>query len=56
MDVVVIGIGEYTKDLFNINEKFIAVIAILVSGIVHILGVKSGSLFQNIVTRFKILF
>ena len=54
--VVAIGIGEYTKDLFNINEKFIAVIAILVSGIIHILGVKSGSLFQNIVTRFKILF
>ena len=26
MAVVAVGIGEYTKDLLNINEKFIAVI------------------------------
>ena len=54
--VVALGIGEYTKDIFNINERIIAASAILLTGLVHITGVKSGGMFQNIVTRFKILF
>jgi len=37
------------------KEKWIASIIILMVGCIHILGIKSGSLFQNAITRLKIV-
>ena len=54
--VVALGIGVYTSDVLQLDSKIIASCIILIIGTIHLFGVKSGGLFQNIVTRIKLIF
>ena len=50
-----LAIGEYTGSGINIEARTIATIIILLIGLVHLFGIKSSSVFQNIATRLKII-
>ena len=50
-----LAIGEYTGSGINIEARTIATIIILLIGLVHLFGIKSSSIFQNIATRLKII-
>ena len=50
-----LAVGSYTQEYLDLPDKFIANIIIVLVGIVHIFGIRTGSLFQNLFTRFKIL-
>jgi len=53
---VALAIGEYTEDVLRLDSKMIASCIILITGTVHLFGIKSGGLFQNIITRIKLVF
>jgi len=52
---VALAIGSYTKNFITLSETLIATLIILIVGCIHLLGIKSGSFFQNIITRLKIV-
>ena len=52
---VALAIGEYTKGFLELSSSWIATIIIIIIGSIHILGIKSSSLFQNAITRLKIV-
>jgi len=52
---IALAIGSYTTKFIQLSESWIATLIILIVGCVHILGIKSGSLFQNVITRLKIV-
>jgi|ETNmetMinimDraft_32_1059908.scaffolds.fasta_scaffold33451_1 APA family basic amino acid/polyamine antiporter len=54
--VVALGIGIYTSEFLKMDSRIIASCVIFITGTVHLFGVKSGGLFQNIVTRIKLVF
>jgi APA family basic amino acid/polyamine antiporter len=52
---VALAIGAYTAKFMQLSESWIATLIILIVGCIHILGIKSGSFFQNVITRLKIV-
>lgn len=52
---VSLAIGSYTTNFIQLSETWIATLIILIVGCIHILGIKSGSFFQNVITRLKIV-
>ncbi|HJM15862.1 MAG TPA: amino acid permease [Flavobacteriales bacterium] len=52
---VALAIGSYTTNFIQLSESWIATLIILIVGCIHILGIKSGSFFQNVITRLKIV-
>jgi len=52
---VALAIGSYTTNFIQLSENWIATLIILIVGFIHILGIKSGSFFQNLITRLKIV-
>lgn len=52
---VAIAIGKYTSGFFNVSYDIIATLVIIIVGSIHLFGIKTGSFFQNIATRFKVL-
>ena len=56
ISVVALGIGLYTSEFLQLDSKIIASCIIFITGAIHLFGVKSGGLFQNIVTRIKLVF
>ncbi len=52
---VALAIGSYTTKFIQLSESWIATLIIIIVGCIHLLGIKSGSLFQNAITRLKIV-
>jgi len=52
---VALAIGSYTTKFMQLSGSWIATLIILMVGCIHLLGIKSGSFFQNIITRLKIV-
>ena len=52
---VALAIGAYTAKFMQLSESWIATLIIIIVGCIHILGIKSGSFFQNVITRLKIV-
>jgi len=52
---VALAIGSYTTKFIQLSESWIATLIIIIVGCVHLLGIKSGSFFQNVITRLKIV-
>ena len=50
-----LAVGSYTHQYLDLPDKVIANMIIILVGLVHIFGIRTGSLFQNLFTRFKIL-
>ena len=51
---VALAIGSYTSSIIDIPERLIATLIIIFVSIIHLLGIKSSSYFQNAITRLKI--
>lgn len=52
---VALAIGSYTTKFIQLSESWIATLIIIIVGCIHLLGIKSGSFFQNVITRLKIV-
>jgi APA family basic amino acid/polyamine antiporter len=54
VSAVSLAIGEYAHELFGLPVKQIAVGSILLVTIIHLFGVRTGGIAQNILTGFKV--
>lgn len=54
VSAVSLAIGEYAHELFGMPVKQIAVGSILLVTIIHLFGVRTGGIAQNILTGFKV--
>ena len=52
---VALAIGSYTSKFMQLSGSWIATLIIIIVGGIHILGIRSGSFFQNAITRLKIV-
>jgi APA family basic amino acid/polyamine antiporter len=55
ISAVAIAIGAYAHELLGIDEKIIAVVAIVLVSAIHWFGVKAGGVAQNILTSLKLV-
>lgn len=53
ISAVAIAIGEYSNDLLGIPVRLVAIVSILLISAVHLLGVKTGGIAQNLLTGLK---
>ena len=54
VSAVALAIGEYSTDLFGLPVQVIAVLAITLVTVIHLLGVRTGGIAQNLFTGFKL--
>ena len=54
VSAVALAIGEYSHDLFGLPVQVIAVAAIVLVTVIHLFGVRTGGIAQNIFTGFKL--
>lgn len=54
ISAVAIAIGEYSNDLLGLPVRLVAIAAIVVISGIHLLGVKTGGIAQNILTILKL--
>jgi APA family basic amino acid/polyamine antiporter len=54
ISAVAIAIGEYSNDLLGLPVRLVAVISIVIISAIHLLGVKTGGMAQNILTGLKL--
>lgn len=54
VSAVALAIGAYAEEFTGLPEQLIAVICIVVVSAVHLLGVRTGGITQNILTGIKI--
>ena len=54
ISAVAIAIGEYSNDLLGLPVNGVAILSIIVISAIHLLGVKTGGLAQNILTGLKL--
>lgn len=55
VSAVALAIGAYAEEFTGLPEQLIAIICILAVSAVHLLGVRTGGITQNILTSIKIL-
>jgi basic amino acid/polyamine antiporter, APA family len=54
ISAVAIAIGEYSNDLLGLPVQVVAIISIVIISVVHLFGVKTGGIVQNILTGLKL--
>jgi len=54
ISAVAIAIGEYSNDLVGLPVQAVAIFAIIVISVIHLFGVKTGGIAQNILTGLKL--
>jgi basic amino acid/polyamine antiporter, APA family len=54
ISAVAIAIGEYSNDLLGLPVRLVAIISIVIISGIHLLGVKTGGIAQNILTILKL--
>jgi APA family basic amino acid/polyamine antiporter len=54
VSAVAIAIGEYSNDLLGLPVTLVAIISIIVISLIHLFGVKTGGIAQNILTGLKL--
>lgn len=54
ISAVAIAIGEYSNDLLGLPVRMVAIVAIVIISAIHLLGVKTGGIAQNILTGLKL--
>ena len=54
ISAVAIAIGEYSNDLLGLPVQLVAIGAIVIISSIHLLGVKTGGIVQNILTGLKL--
>lgn len=54
ISAVAIAIGEYSNDLLGLPVTLVAIFSIVIISVVHLFGVKTGGLAQNILTGLKL--
>ena len=54
ISAVAIAIGEYSNDLLGLPVRLVAIVAIVLISGIHLFGVKTGGIAQNILTGLKL--
>ena len=54
ISAVAIAIGEYSNDLLGLPVQLVAIFSIIIISAVHLFGVKTGGIAQNILTGLKL--
>ena len=54
ISAVAIAIGEYSNDLLGLPVSLVAIFSIVIISIIHMFGVKTGGIAQNILTGLKL--
>jgi APA family basic amino acid/polyamine antiporter len=54
ISAVSIAIGEYSNDLLGLPVRLVAIFSIVIISGIHLLGVKTGGMAQNILTGLKL--